>query len=192
MLFPASGRNFCTSFELLQKRKACSQELPPHGALLLQHWPGWKWHLGVLIQWLQVAAFSPAWTAGLGFMLFKREGKPQSLVTSCTRRGDRRRTTDNSVEQHVTLPTRILEAKSFRIAPPRVTPTNLASPEHTEPGTAHPQAALTVPAPITPLLCTGWLHWTCNGQCWNIRVKAALEIDPETLYLFQELGILHY
>lgn len=32
-----------------KERKACSQELPPHGVSLLEHWPGWKWHLGVLI-----------------------------------------------------------------------------------------------------------------------------------------------
>lgn len=39
---------------------------------------------------------------------------------------------------------------------------------------------------------TSWFHWTCNRQSWNIRVKAALETDLETLYLFHELGILHY
>lgn len=51
MLFPASGRNICTGFELFKEkeRKACSRELPPCGASLLEHWLGWKRHLGVLI-----------------------------------------------------------------------------------------------------------------------------------------------
>lgn len=70
-------------------------------------------------------------------------------------------------------------------------------PLHTGPGTAHLQAAFITFAKHPSRYClvqsASWFHRMCNGQFWNIRVKAALgEVDPETPYLFHGLGILHY
>lgn len=197
MLFPASGRNICTGFELLQERKGkhAAKSSLPMGCHCLSTGQGGS---DTLVSLLHLMTTGGCFQSNLNYRTVNHafEQRRKAPVTHHIMHNDistrgqwqphGRRTADDSMKQHVMLPTQILEAKFFRIAAAIANPTNWASPSTERLG--QPIHRLCLQGTHHTLHCfvqgTSWFHWTGNGQCWDIRVKAALETDLETLYLF--------